>query len=349
MVAAPAVPLSVGSSGAAGAAKSRRMRPASRRLDANVSSPGHSIDAGFPVRGSKRGRVGGEVRLPSPSLSEETARASALERLRSAFATICQKHGFVDQSLTSSFEKWHFQWLHQAGIKAISDGRLAPEEPLLPSLAPDDFDQLEKMLIDDLCGKGLKGGSAAAVAREMRAATAVAIDEVQSVLRAVVSAGEGVALVTAAVDSGGRVLQVCHGVTVLRLNRTHYDKLRGLYERANSNVDEEAFCNALFCMLLRYKALLGGGTQAAIGHEVFTGLQERFDVRFEGFASPLNCRYTSFCSAFPDTDEAFGSLGSFFAFRPKSGSFQLNPPFVDTLIAAMVSQIWELPAQSSVC
>merc|ERR1712151_338915 len=95
-------------------------------------------------------------------------------------------------------------------------------------------------------------------------------------------------------------------------------------------------------MVLRYKALLGGGTQAAIGNQVFAGLRENFDVRLEGFASPLNCRYLSFCSAFPGTDEAFGSVGSFFAFQPTSGSFELNPPFVDTLIAAMVSHVTSL-------
>jgi phosphorylated CTD-interacting factor 1 len=39
-------------------------------------------------------------------------------------------------------------------------------------------------------------------------------------------------------------------------------------------------------------------------------------VEAEGFASPLNCRWLRYCSAFPDTDAPFGSLGSFFGFRP---------------------------------
>lgn len=51
-------------------------------------------------------------------------------------------------------------------------------------------------------------------------------------------------------------------------------------------------------------------------------------VTMECFASPLNCRYAAFCSAFPDTDAAFGSVGSFFHFRPHTGAFQANPPFV---------------------
>jgi hypothetical protein len=49
-------------------------------------------------------------------------------------------------------------------------------------------------------------------------------------------------------------------------------------------------------------------------------------VSVECFASPLNCHLPAFCSAFPDTDAAFGSLGSFFDFFPTEGSFQVNPP-----------------------
>ena len=47
---------------------------------------------------------------------------------------------------------------------------------------------------------------------------------------------------------------------------------------------------------------------------MFECLEELWGVKCEGFASPLNCRLGAghFCSAFPDTDAAFGSLGSFF-------------------------------------
>lgn len=47
------------------------------------------------------------------------------------------------------------------------------------------------------------------------------------------------------------------------------------------------------------------------------------------------------CSAFPDTDRCFGSLGSFFAQRFREGSFQLNPPFVDDLVVLMVKRLEE--------
>ena len=87
--------------------------------------------------------------------------------------------------------------------------------------------------------------------------------------------------------------------TALRVNATHFEKLRELFKRARAarahdggdddDVDDEeddeesevAFHRALFCLLLRHKALRGGGFQAAIGAPVFAALREAFGVRFE--------------------------------------------------------------------
>lgn len=64
-----------------------------------------------------------------------------------------------------------------------------------------------------------------------------------------------------------------------------------------------------------------------------------FDVSCECFASPLNSHFTSYCSAFPDIDQYFGSLGSFFSFYPRQGSFQANPPFDPSVIHLMAVHI----------
>ena len=80
------------------------------------------------------------------------------------------------------------------------------------------------------------------------------------------------------------------------------------------------------------QALEGHGYQAAVGEHAFRWLAARLGVEAECFASPLNCHLPRYCSAFPDTDAAFGSLGSFFRFRPAAGSFQANPPFVPRLL-----------------
>ena len=78
------------------------------------------------------------------------------------------------------------------------------------------------------------------------------------------------------------------------------------------------------------------GLHAALPAPTFRLLAEKFNVTFECFASPLNCFYKQFCSAFPDVDCYFGSRGSFFDFKPKSGSFQANPPFSEEVMLGMV-------------
>ena len=99
-------------------------------------------------------------------------------------------------------------------------------------------------------------------------------------------------------------------------------------EHAGSAEERQRFHNDLLCVLLRYHALQGHGFQAAAGEHVFRALLQHVGASLECFASPLNCHFAAFCSAFPDTDAPFGSLGDFFAFRPQRGSFQANPPFV---------------------
>jgi hypothetical protein len=56
----------------------------------------------------------------------------------------------------------------------------------------------------------------------------------------------------------------------------------------------------------------------------------------------LTHRYSRYCSAFTDTDGVFGSLGSFFSFRPREGCYEANPPFVPFVIAQMARHMEEL-------
>jgi phosphorylated CTD-interacting factor 1 len=88
----------------------------------------------------------------------------------------------------------------------------------------------------------------------------------------------------------------------------------------------------------------GSGFQAAAGPAVFEVLRTRLGVAFECFASPLNARYSRYCSAFPDTDAPFGSAGSFFGFSPTKGAYELNPPFVPALLDRAASRALALTA-----
>ena len=59
----------------------------------------------------------------------------------------------------------------------------------------------------------------------------------------------------------------------------------------------------------------------------------------EGFASPLNCFFPYYCGAFVDVDAAFGSLGTFFGTEFVEGCIEINPPFVEEVMAAMADHI----------
>jgi hypothetical protein len=115
---------------------------------------------------------------------------------------------------------------------------------------------------------------------------------------------------------------------LLKLNTEHYAKLRALWAARHSDrgqlnssaatatkdppataaegaraaaaaKDDEAFHASLFCVLSRYNAVQGHGFQAACSEHVMEVLARRLGVTHECFASPLNCYFPSFCSAFP--------------------------------------------------
>eukprot|EP01060_Flectonema_neradi_P006808 TRINITY_DN14660_c0_g1_i2.p1 TRINITY_DN14660_c0_g1~~TRINITY_DN14660_c0_g1_i2.p1 ORF type:complete len:400 (+),score=71.97 TRINITY_DN14660_c0_g1_i2:61-1200(+) len=123
------------------------------------------------------------------------------------------------------------------------------------------------------------------------------------------------------------------------INRSHYDKLWLLFKSASDSDDQAAFHEKLFLILQRYASLGGHGYQAALPASAFTVIHNELKVDCECFASPLNCRYKRYYSAFPDTDCCFGSLGSFFKDLPKSGSYEANPPFVPEIMTSCVEHI----------
>ena len=104
-------------------------------------------------------------------------------------------------------------------------------------------------------------------------------------------------------------------------------------------VSNPQFDDDMFCLLARYSVLEGYGWQAAIAQPVLAALNKNFGVTVECFSSPLNNYLPTYCSFFPDTDAAFGSVGSFFDFQPFEGSFEANPPFVASLMVLMVSRM----------
>jgi len=148
-----------------------------------------------------------------------------------------------------------------------------------------------------------------------------------------------------------------HGKRLLKLNNEHYRKMFDLwtltkYGPSNAEDNNEArdesnrniFHDDLYVMLSRYFAMQGHGFQAACPEHVFQVLHTALGVSFECFASPLNCYFGAYCSAFPDVDQPFGSSGSFWKWKPplEGGSFQANPPFVAIVMKHMALKILQL-------
>lgn len=73
----------------------------------------------------------------------------------------------------------------------------------------------------------------------------------------------------------------------------------------------ELFFPRVWCLLKRYATYSGKNQifQSSLSLPVMECLNRCFGVTFECFASPLNCYFRQFCSAFPDTDAYFGSRG----------------------------------------
>ncbi|XP_071773579.1 mRNA (2'-O-methyladenosine-N(6)-)-methyltransferase [Centroberyx gerrardi] len=141
---------------------------------------------------------------------------------------------------------------------------------------------------------------------------------------------------------------------MVKVNRGHFSKLELLYRY--SCIDDprfEKFLSRVWCLLKRYQVMFGGGVnegsglQGALPVSVFEALNRQFGVSFECFASPLNCYFKQFCSAFPDIDGFFGSRGPFLSFCPVSGSFEANPPFCEELMDAMVTHFEDLLQRSN--
>ncbi|XP_066482551.1 mRNA (2'-O-methyladenosine-N(6)-)-methyltransferase isoform X2 [Tiliqua scincoides] len=136
---------------------------------------------------------------------------------------------------------------------------------------------------------------------------------------------------------------------MVKVSRSYFSKLWLLYRY--SCIDDpgfERFLPRVWCLLRRYQMMFGvglyegTGLQGALPVHIFEALHKLFGVSFECFASPLNCYFKQYCSAFPDTDGYFGSRGPCLDFFPISGSFEANPPFCEELMDAMVSHFEKL-------
>lgn len=111
------------------------------------------------------------------------------------------------------------------------------------------------------------------------------------------------------------------------------------------------FLQRVYCMVARYETFSGNasGLQGALPHHIFDSLENTLAIHTECFASPLNTHFTQYCSAFPDTDIPFGSLGSFYDYNPKDNeAYEANPPFVNETMFTMTKRLETLLDQAQI-
>eukprot|EP00960_Hanusia_phi_P017900 526160-Hanusia_phi.AAC.1 len=258
----------------------------------------------------------------APSATSELKRFQQMKKLRSKLHKACSKVGSAVPLL--AMERWQCRSKLCEQLNLVADRDV--EEPLLPCMR-----DVDDGLIKDLVRGGIQQHDAEKIAASLA-------EEAAKLSGSNEREEDGAADVTHAVFQGGVVdfhFRAPDAKPYMRIGRGHYEKLKALYCRTNALKQRDLtpdqlqrLHTSIFVLLLRYEALGGHGFQAAVGGQSFDVLYRELQCSFECFASPLNCRYDKFCSAFVDTDAAFGSLGSFFssAFSPTEGKFEVPHP-----------------------
>ncbi|KAF0694224.1 Aste57867_14883 [Aphanomyces stellatus] len=293
----------------------KKRKAAASSDDASIWNEGVQLDSRRVLSSEHKVRP---CNLQNVYPAYELHRQKCVLKLKSKLNATVEQMG-LPKLPNTAYETWQF-----------NSKLAAPEgDPLIPHSGSD-----YAGLRDELVAVGANRHAANKTGRAM---TQEAHRMGQSLLRLVQGGGKKHAVIKPNEDH----FLVSYGGHSMRINKGHLDKLQTLYDRHHEEAGAKAsqFPDFLFCILLRYESLDGGGFQAALNEECFDVLLTHFDAKMECFASPFNCRYGRFCSAFLDTDMVFGSYGSFFDFRPASGCFEANPPFVPSLIAKMAEHM----------
>ena len=302
---------------------------------------------------------------PRATPALEAHRLELVRELAAAFQQACAT-ALGGRKWFSHFEQW--LWSARSDSAECADG-VAPVLPLNPAAAA--TEELHAKLVRT----GMDSTDAQAVCAKLGAKAA----ELARGANVMSSGGSRSATVSVSPGNGtGMLMLSCRSVEV-DCSERHLAKLRTLHAAhaaaeakrlqrkrkreggkagRSSGPDgpggpsgsvpepaaEEEVEAAAFCAVARLLALQGaqpraGGNQAACPAALLDALRSDFGVTMEAFASPLNCRFLRYCSAAADCDAPFGSVGSFFDFRPRCGALVANPPFVPAVVARMAAHM----------
>jgi hypothetical protein len=120
-------------------------------------------------------------------------------------------------------------------------------------------------------------------------------------------------------------------------NLYHHLKKRYI-KNITSKEDKIEFHNKIFCLLLRYKTLMGNSHQFAMNTDFKDALRKEYNINMECFASSINVHYDKYCSMFYDIEKDFGSYGNFYLIKYIKGFYIANPPYENYMLELMVKK-----------
>eukprot|EP00435_Cladocopium_sp_Y103_P002280 s1738_g1.t1 len=220
-----------------------------------------------------------------PSVQRELKRMKYFESLKRKLKDWCSSNG-SKRYPSLAFERWWYS--------AMSFSEIPADDPLLPVPASSQ----DPALLADLEQVGFSAVDAKQMIRRLHSSSSAAARNLVKLK------DEGPLMVEVRHLDGEEVLLSCQEVSA-KLSLPAYKKLQQLYQlnSAKELADEAAlasFHQAALVLALRYQSLGGVGFQLALPASAWQVLEEDFGVEAECFASPLNCWFPHYCSAFPD-------------------------------------------------
>jgi len=316
------------------------------------------------------------------SLTLEAARYRAVGQLRSRFEELAVRPGFLsERRWAQHFEQWLWSRRLAKDSKHVGDQSMEEGDLLVPS-GPSVCEDAE--LARKLAANGASVQQARDACRKLGASScslAAQLRQLHDTLRlrgthdSTYRKGRKRTLVVAEEfrpsERSGKKMRLSLGGKKPQLEITleHLRRLQRLYMYRAANpsgpaavveglLSDEQPVDAshealveIFRVLCRYSSAQGGhyragAMQAAVPPSVLRILSKRMGVSMECYASPFNCFWSAFGSAFPDTDGAFGSVGRFEDMKLIRGSYEINPPFEEAAMLSMAKQCLEYVAAS---
>ena len=113
-----------------------------------------------------------------------------------------------------------------------------------------------------------------------------------------------------------------------------YERCKSRYTGLNKYLDIN-----IWIILFRYQLLGSNNHQLAILPRIINNMEKDFKLNFECFASAINSVSKNYCSIYYDIEKYFGSKGSFFNLKPKSGTYSFNPPYQSDIITNGINKL----------